>query len=88
MFKHTRDVCRQPAAEVLDLGRVGAAQANPGFLNSVVRLAQRTQHTGHRPAPQVRAVLLEARREPITILLGQSSSPPLLDGVTVETHGM
>jgi hypothetical protein len=39
----------QPAAEVVDLFRVGVAQPQPGVLDGVVGLGQRTQHPiGHR----------------------------------------
>ena len=47
---HARDDRRQPAAEVLDVGRVGAAEAQPRLLHRVVGLAQRAEHpVGHRP---------------------------------------
>ena len=37
---HPGDDRRQPAAEVLDLAVVGAAEANPRLLDGVVSLAQ------------------------------------------------
>ena len=55
---HAGDDGRQPAAEVGDRVRVGAAQAQPRLLHGVVGLAQRAEHpVGDRA--QVRAVLLE-----------------------------
>ena len=53
---------RQPAAEVLDVGRVGPAQPQPRLLQRVVGLAQRAEHPVADRA-QVAAVLLEALGE-------------------------
>ena len=60
---------RQPAAEVVDLARVGAADPQPGLLDGVVSLRERAEHpVGHRP--QVRPVLLEAIRQPVVSFVG------------------
>jgi hypothetical protein len=57
----------QPAAEVVDLFRLGMAQPQPGVLDGVVGLGQRTQHpVGHRPQPG--AVLLEALGQPLGLV--------------------
>ena len=48
----------EPAAEVLDVVRVGAAQPQPGFLDGVLRLGQRSQHAV-RDRSEVPAVFLE-----------------------------
>ena len=42
--RHAGDDRRQPAAEVLDLARVHAAEPQPGILDGVVSLAERAQH--------------------------------------------
>jgi hypothetical protein len=55
----TCDDGRQPAAEVLDLRRVGAAQPQPGFLDGILGLRARAEHAVGDCA-QVCAVRLEA----------------------------
>jgi len=42
--RHARDNRRQPAAEIVDLAFVRAAQADPRFLEGVVGLAGGAQH--------------------------------------------
>ena len=71
---------RQPGAQVLDLGRVGAAQADPGFLDGVVGLAHGAEHP-EGDAAQVGAVGLEALGEPV--LVGHRSA--FLRGVGHDT---
>jgi hypothetical protein len=62
-----RDDRGQPAAEVLDVLRAGAAHPQPAVLHRVVRLRQRPEHpVGDRA--QVRAVLLEPGREPLVLV--------------------
>src|SRR6266542_3491316 len=57
----------QPSAEVVDLFRLGLAQPQPGVLDGVVGLGQRTEHPiGHRPQPG--AVLLEAFGQPLGLV--------------------
>ena len=56
--RHPRDNRGEPPAEVLDRAGVGAAEANPGLLHRVVRLAQRAQHPV-RDGSQVRPLFLE-----------------------------
>ncbi len=47
---HPRHDRRQPPAGVLDLAGLRAGKAEPGLLDSVVGLAQRTEHpVSHRP---------------------------------------
>ncbi len=58
---------RQPAAEVRDGRRIGAAEPQPRLLHGVVGLAQRAQHPVGDGA-QVRPVLLELLREPLSIV--------------------
>ena len=66
---HPRDDRRQPSAQVLDAARIGAAEAQPGFLNGVVGLDPRAEHpVGHRP--QMGPVLLEPFRQPIALVHG------------------
>src|SRR5260370_42372254 len=57
----------QPAAEVLDLTRAGSAEAQPGVLNRVVGLRERTQHPV-RNRPSMGSVLLEAIRQPVLLV--------------------
>ncbi len=60
---HPRDDRRQPAAQVLDPGRAGAAEPQPGLLDGIVRFAERAEHpVGHRP--KVVAFFLEPLRQP------------------------
>ena len=51
MSRHTRaDDRRQPPTEVLDIARLGAAEAQPGLLDRVVGFARRPeQPVGDRP---------------------------------------
>jgi hypothetical protein len=58
---------RQPGPQVVDIARVGAAEADPGFLDGVVRLGQGTEHP-KGDAAQVGAVCLEAFREPVLVV--------------------
>ena len=68
-----RDDGRQPAAEVLDVARVGAAEPQPGLLDGVVGLAERAEHpVGHRP--QVGPVRLEPLRQPVALVHRSHSS--------------
>ena len=72
------DACnnsRKPAAEVIDAVRAGAAQAQPGFLDGVVGIAQRAEHpVGH--TAQMSAVFLEPLRQKV-VLVHRSHSPAL-----------
>lgn len=54
----------EPAAEVLDLGGVGAREAHPGLLDGVVGLARAAEHA-ERDRAQVAAVLLETLHQDI-----------------------
>ena len=68
-----RDDGGQPAAEVLDLVRVGAAEPQPGLLHGVVGLGHRAQHpVGDRP--QARPVLLEPLGQPVLLAHPVTSS--------------
>ena len=68
---HPRHDRRQPPLEVLDSARVGAVEPQPGFMDGVVRLAQRAEHpVGHRP--QVGALGLESLRQHFPIVNGHS----------------
>ena len=56
----------QPAAEVVDVARIGSAEPQPGILDGVVGLGHRAEHSvGHRP--QVGSVGLEALGQPIGV---------------------
>ena len=55
---HARDDRRQPAAQVLDVARVGAVEPQPRLLQRVVGLRLRAQHA-RRHRVQMRAVCLE-----------------------------
>jgi hypothetical protein len=58
---------RQPGAEVLDLGRVGTGEPQPGVLHGVVGLAERAERpVGDRA--QARPVLLELVGEPFLLI--------------------
>ena len=46
---HAGDDRRQPAAQVLDVARVGAAEPQPGLLHGVVGLARASRASGRRP---------------------------------------
>ena len=60
---HPRHYRGQPRSEVLDPPRVSATQAQPGFLDGVVGLAERAEHpVGHRPEPS--PVCLETLGQP------------------------
>ena len=59
-----RDDGREPATEVGDVARVGAAHAQPGLLDGVVGLGRGAEHAVGDGA-QVPAVLLEAPRQPV-----------------------
>ena len=56
---HARDDGRQPAAQVLDLVRVGARRLQPRLLHGVVRVA-RGPEDAVRHGAQVAAVLVES----------------------------
>ena len=58
---------RQPGPQVVDIARVGAAQADPGFLDGVVRLGHGAEHP-IGDAAQVGAVCLEALGEPVLVV--------------------
>ena len=60
---------RQPGPQVVDIARVGAAQADPGFLDGVVRLGQGAEHP-IGDAAQMRAVCLEALGKPVLVVHG------------------
>lgn len=63
---HACDDRGQPPSQILDFICLGTAQSQPGLLDGVVRLAQRTEHAvSHRP--QVIAVLFESFRQPVTL---------------------
>ena len=60
---HPCDDCRQPAAQILDGGRIDARETQPRFLHRVFGLAQRAEHTvGHSTQP--RPVLFEPLGQP------------------------
>ena len=68
MSRHTRatTVVSQPPRFSTSLA-VGAAEAQPGFLDGVVGLAQRAEHpVGHRS--QVGPLLLEPLRQPVALV--------------------
>jgi hypothetical protein len=65
--RHAGDNRRQPAAEVLDLARVDAAEPQPSVLDGVLGLAQRPEHpVGDRA--QIRSLLLELADEPFLLI--------------------
>ena len=70
---HTRHDRRQPAAEVLDLAGVGAAEPEPGFLDRVVRLVQRAEHPVG-DAAQAGAIGLEALCQLLVSFIGHIPS--------------
>ena len=55
---------RQPSPQVGDSADIRAAQSDPGFLDRVVRLADKSEHT-IRDGPHVRPVLFELLGEPL-----------------------
>src|SRR5262245_14232168 len=61
---HSGDDGRQPAREVFDPRGVGAAETQPGLLDGVVSLSQRSEHSVGDSA-QPRPVLFELISEPI-----------------------
>ena len=65
--RHACDNRRQPAAKVLDLARIGAAEAQPGVLDGVVSLAERAEHpVGDRP--KMWSLILELAGEPFLLI--------------------
>jgi hypothetical protein len=56
----------QPPAEVVDRSVVGAAQPQPRLLDRVIALVEGAEHPIGDP-PQVRALLLELRCEPVAV---------------------
>jgi hypothetical protein len=54
------------ARELVDIAGVGAAEPEPGLLHSIIRFAQRPQHS-IRHCPQAGAVRLELCSEPILV---------------------
>ncbi len=54
---------RQPGLEVINSARIGAAEANPRFLDGVVRIGQGAEHAVG-DTTQVGAVCLEALGQP------------------------
>ena len=78
---------RQPAAEVGDRGRVGAAQAEPGFLHRVLGLADRAEHPV-RHGIQVRPEPLELLGQPVSFVHGHILSSPSVIALTNEPRPM
>jgi hypothetical protein len=78
---------RQPSAQVLDAAGVGPAEPEPGFLDRIVGLTQRAQHSvGHRP--QVDAVFLELLRKELVLVHGHIRLSRCLMSVTHEIQLM
>ena len=70
---HPGDDRRQPSTQILDATRAGATEAEPGFLNGVVRLAQRAEHpVGDRP--EVGPVCLELLSQAVVFVHRSHSS--------------
>jgi hypothetical protein len=65
--RHAGDDCRQPAAEVPDFARVGAAEPQPGVLDGVVGLAERAEHPVGDSA-EMRPLLLEVPGKPFLLI--------------------
>ena len=62
MFSDTLgDHGREPAGQVVDVGRAGPVEADPGLLYGIVRFGERAEHAGGNRA-QVGPVLLELLR--------------------------
>ena len=61
---HARHDRRQPSPQVLDSADIRPAQSDPGFLDGVLRLADRSEHA-IRDRPHVRPVLFELLGEPL-----------------------
>ena len=76
---------RQPGPQVLDVARVGAAQADPGFLDGVVRLGHGAEHP-EGDAAQVGAVRLEAFGEPVLIVHARSCDPKVISSTREPGH--
>jgi hypothetical protein len=64
--------CGQPPGKVLDARGIGAADAQPGLLNGVVRLAHRAEHPV-RDGTKARPVLHEAFGQPVLPVHGSRS---------------
>jgi hypothetical protein len=68
---------RQPAAQILDVAHVGAAQPEPRFLDRIVGVGHRPQHPiGDRP--QVLAVRFEMFDQPVRLVHDSSGLPLML----------
>jgi hypothetical protein len=64
---NARDDGRQPPVQVLDGGRISAAEPQPGFLDRVVGIADGAEHpVGHRA--QASSILLESLRQPVALV--------------------
>jgi hypothetical protein len=61
---HARHDRREPSPQVVDTAHIGAAQTDPGFLDGVLRLADRAEHA-IRHRPHVRPVCFEKLRKPL-----------------------
>jgi hypothetical protein len=66
---HARHDRRQPSPQVVDTTDIRAAQSDPGFLDGVLRLADRSEHA-IRDRPHVRSVLFELLGEPLRCGIG------------------
>ena len=64
--RQSGDDRREPAAQVLDVGRIGSGDAQPGVLDRVVGLRHRTKHSV-RHRSQVRSMGLESLGQEIGI---------------------
>jgi hypothetical protein len=82
MSRQTRPttVVSQPR-EVLDRGRVGAAEPEPRLLHGVVRLGHRPEHAVG-DCLQMRSVLLEAARQHVSLVHGHILSSGSVIGLT------
>jgi hypothetical protein len=77
----------EPAAEVADAGRVGAAEAQPGLLDGVVGLAAGAEHVvGH--GPKVGAVGLEPFGQPVAVVHRHILPPGSVRSVTSPARPM
>ena len=61
---HARHDRRQPSPQVVDTTDIRAAESDPGFLDGVLRLADRSEHA-IRDRPHVRSVRFELPGEPL-----------------------
>ena len=78
----------QPAADVPDVVRVGATQAQPRLLDGVLRLADRTEHPVG-DGLEVAAVALELLRAPALLVhVGHTVRSGVVIGVTSELRPM